>query len=73
MTQRPISGSKGVSIYQNIGMWQSTKNFFHLIKKPLVLAINEPKRLYSGENLRFIMLFRPVWGLLNASVTHIGF
>ena len=53
--------------------WWSTHVILHLVKKPLVLPRNNPKRLYGLENLPFSTLFGPFWGLFNASVTHIGF
>ena len=46
---------------------------FHLVKKPLVLVKNDPNRLYGLENLPFSSIFRPFWGLFNASGTQIGF
>ena len=48
-------------------------DIFHLVKKPLVLVNNDPKRLYGWENLPFSSIFSPFWDLFNASGIHIGF
>ena len=72
MPQLPILGSKGVSYTKTfVGTWRSTHAIFHLVMKPLVLVKNNPKRLYGWDKLPFSDIFGPVWGLFNASVTHI--
>ena len=56
-----------------VGTWCSTHVICNLVKNPLVLFINDAKRLYDWENLPFSAIFGPFWGLFNASVTQIGF
>jgi len=56
-----------------VGMWQSTHVIFHLVTKTLFLLKNDPNRLYGGEKLPFISIFRPFWGLFHAPGTQIGF
>merc|ERR1712127_426641 len=34
----------------------------HLVTKTLFLLKNDPNRLYGGEKLPFISIFRPFWG-----------
>ena len=56
-----------------IGTWWSTHVIYHLVKKPLYLVKNYPNRLYGWENLPLSSIFRPFWGLFNASEIQIGF
>ena len=65
MPQLPIKCSKGVSISKNY-RWNVAVNsqyIFNLVKKPLVLVKNNPKRLYDWNNLP-----APYLGPFNASM-----
>ena len=68
MVQKVFSYTKMIVV-----TWRSAYVIFYLVKKPLVLVKNHPKRLYHWENFPFRTIFRPSWGVFNASVTHIGF
>ena len=67
MAQKVFSYTK-----TTVWTWWSTYVILHLVKKSLVLVINQSETLYGWGNLQFSTIFRPFWGLFNAWVTHIG-
>ena len=64
LQQGMVDGSEYGSQLTLSSIW-SKKHYFWLK--------NDPNRLYGGEKLPFISIFRTFWGLFHAPGTQIGF